>query len=69
MIYEHVEILNIHCANVIFFLNFLNDKAVHSVLGSWQILNVKERKDKTFAFEIDSPCFLKAFYPCVQLLK
>lgn len=69
MIYEHVEIPNIHCTKVIFFFNFLNGKAMHSILGSWQILNVKERKDKTFAFETESPCFLKVFYPCVQLLK
>lgn len=69
MIYEHVEILNIHRTNAIFFFKFLSDKAMHSILGSWQILNVKGRKDKTFAFEIESPCFLKAFYPCVQLLK
>lgn len=69
MVYEHAEIPNIHCTNVICFFKFLNDKVMHSILGSGQILNVKERKDKTFAFEIESAWFLKVFYPCVQLLK
>ena len=68
MIHEYVEISNTYCT-VIYSLIFFNDKATHSIPGSWQSLNVKERKDKTLAFEIKHSCFLKAFYPCVQFLK
>lgn len=69
IIYEYVEIPNVCCTTVIFFFSCLHDKAVHSILGSWQILNVEKRKHETFAFEIENSYFLKAFYPYVQLLR
>lgn len=69
VVVQYVEIPNICCTTLIFFFNFLHGKAMHSILGSWQILNVEKTKHETFAFEIENSYFLKAFYPCVQLLR
>lgn len=42
---------------------------MHSVLGSWQILNVKERKDETFVFEIENSCFFESVLPMCAVIK
>lgn len=42
---------------------------MHSILGGWQILNVKERKDETFAFEIENSCFFESVLPTCAIIE